>query len=154
MGLEVEGENGILTVKMFMSTNPLTISENATIREAAVKMAERGVGAIFVESDGKVLGIVTERDIVRRVVANKLDPDKVKVSEIMSKPLIAMDPDASVEDALRAMFENKVRRLAVIKDKTLVGIVTISDLAKALLKKIELIEIYVSAATRRLPMYE
>ncbi|MEM2772777.1 MAG: CBS domain-containing protein, partial [Nitrososphaerota archaeon] len=115
---------------------------------------ERGIGAIFVESDGKVLGIVTERDIVRRVVANKLDPDKVKVSEIMSKPLIAIDPDASVEDALRAMFENKVRRLAVIKDKTLVGIVTISDLAKALLKKIELIEIYVSAATRRLPMYE
>lgn len=154
MSLEVEGEDSILTVRMFMSTNPLTIREDASVREAAVKMTERGVGAILVESDGKVVGIVTERDIVRRVVANKLDPEKVKVLEIMSKPLIAVDPDAPVEDALRAMFENKVRRLAVVKDKKLVGVVSISDLAKALLKRIELIEIYVSATTRRLPMYD
>ncbi|MCS7126153.1 MAG: CBS domain-containing protein [Aigarchaeota archaeon] len=142
------------TVKMFMSTNPLTIDEDADVVEAARRMALRGVGACFIERDGKVVGIITERDIVRRVVARGLDASKIKVSEIMSTPIIAVEPDATVEDALIVMAEKKIRRLAVIEENQLVGIVTISDLAKALLKKVELINNFVKAATRKLPMYE
>ncbi len=141
------------TVRMFMSIDPLTVKEDASIVEIARSMADRGVGACFVERDGKVVGIITERDIVRRVVAKNLDASKTRALEIMSKPIIAVDPDTSVEDALRVMSEKKIRRLAVIEKNVLVGIVTISDLAKALLQKVEIVNMFVRAATRELPMY-
>lgn len=141
------------TVRMFMSVDPLTVDGDANIVEVSEKMMREGVGACFVEKDGKVVGIITERDIVRRVVARNLDILKTKASEIMSRPIIAVEPDTSVEDALRTMAEKKIRRLAVIENNVLVGIVTISDLAKALLKKIEIVNEFVRAATRQLPMY-
>lgn len=148
-----EASESEFTVRMFMSTNPLTVKEDANIVEVAGSMADRGVGACFVEKDGKIIGIITERDIVRRVVARDLDTSKTRASEIMSRPIIAVEPDTSVEDALRVMSEKKIRRLAVIEKNVLVGIVTISDLAKALLEKAEVVNIFVRAATRELPMY-
>lgn len=148
-----EESEGEFTVRMFMSVDPLTVKEDASILEIARTMADRGVGACFVERDGKVVGIITERDIVRRVVAKNLDVSKTRALEIMSKPIIAVEPDTSVEDALRVMSEKKIRRLAVIEKNVLVGIVTISDLAKALLHKAEIINMFVRAATRELPMY-
>jgi CBS domain-containing protein len=71
----------------------------------------------------------------------------------MSKPIIAVEPTATVEEALQIMAEKKIRRLAVIDKNVLVGIVTISDLARALLKRIEIVNGFVRAATRELPMY-
>jgi len=141
------------TVRMFMSTDPLTVREDANIVEVSRSMMDRGVGACFVERDGKVVGIITERDIVRRVVAKGLDLFKTRASEIMSRPIIAVEPNASVEEALQIMAEKKIRRLAVIDKNVLVGIVTISDLARALLKRIEIVNGFVRAATRELPMY-
>ncbi|MEM4536057.1 MAG: CBS domain-containing protein [Nitrososphaerota archaeon] len=141
------------TVRRFMSTNPLTVDEDENIVHVSGKMMVRGVGACFVERDGKVVGIITERDIVRRVVASGLDPLKTRAKEIMSRPIIAVEPDTSVEDALKTMAEKKIRRLAVIENNVLVGIVTISDLARALLEKVEIVNEFVRAATRQLPMY-
>lgn len=146
-------ESAILRVKDFMSINPLTIDENASVVEAAKAMAERGVGGCLVEREGKVVGIMTERDVVRKVVAKGLNPSKVKVSEIMSRPIVAVEPDTSIEDAVRVMAERRIRRLAVIEKNVLVGIITISDLAKALTIKSDIINGFVKAITRRPPMY-
>lgn len=148
-----ESENEF-TVRMFMSIDPLTVRDDADIVEVSKSMMDKGVGACFIERDGKIVGIITERDIVRRVVAKGLDIFKTRASEIMSKPIIAVEPDTSVEEALEIMAEKKIRRLAVIEKNVLVGIITISDLARALLKKIEIVNRFVRAATRELPMYQ
>lgn len=85
--------------------------------------------------DGELpMGIVTERDIVRRAVAKRMPLD-TKISEIMSKSLIAIDPDASLKDAARLMSSNKIRRLPVLKQNKLVGIVVAADFVRNIGKK-------------------
>jgi CBS domain-containing protein len=122
------------TVKHFMTTNVITIDAQKTVLEAAKLMHQQGVGDLVVMEGKMPKGIVTERDLVRRVMAQK-KPLETKVSEIMSAPLITIDEDASLKDAARKMIRNKIRRLAVIKKNELVGIVATSDFARHLSKK-------------------
>ncbi len=122
------------TVKDLMTKNVVTIEAQKTVFEAAELMSDRGVGDLVV-CDGKgPMGIVTERDFVRRVVA-KRRPLDIKVSEIMSKPLITIGPDESVKDAARKMANHRIRRLPVLKENELVGIIAASDFARHLGKK-------------------
>jgi CBS domain-containing protein len=122
------------TVKDFMTTIVVTIDAQKTVLEAAKLMHQQGVGDLVVVEGKMPKGIVTERDLVRRVMAQK-KPLETKVSEIMSAPLITIDEDASLKDAARKMIKNKIRRLAVIKKNELVGIVATSDFARHLSKK-------------------
>jgi CBS domain-containing protein len=92
-------------------------------------------GCCLVESKGKVVGIVTERDIVRRVAAKGSSLKTTRVRAIMSSPIVVVNPETTVEDALRTMANNKIKRLAVVDEKGLVGIVSITDISKALAKK-------------------
>jgi CBS domain-containing protein len=122
------------SVKDFMTKNVVTLDVHKNILDAATLMSDRKVGCLVI-MDGEVpIGIVTERDFVRRVVAKKIPLD-VKISEIMSKPLITLDPDLSIREAARLMVNNKVRRLPVAKENRLVGIIVVSDFAKRLSKK-------------------
>jgi CBS domain-containing protein len=122
------------TVKDFMTTNVITIDAQKTVLEAAKLMNQQGVGDLVVMEGKMSKGIVTERDLVRRVMAQK-KPLETKVSEIMSAPLITIDEDASLKDAARKMIKNKIRRLPVKKKNELVGIVATSDFAHYLSKK-------------------
>jgi CBS domain-containing protein len=122
------------TVKDFMTTNVITIDSQKTVLEAAKLMNQQGVGDLVVMEGKMPTGIVTERDLVRRVMAQK-KPLETKVSEIMSAPLITIDEDASLKDAARKMIKNKIRRLPVKKTNELVGIVATSDFARYLGKK-------------------
>jgi CBS domain-containing protein len=122
------------TVKDFMTTNVITIDAQKTVLEAAKLMNQQGVGDLVVMEDKMPKGIVTERDLVRRVMAQKR-PLETKVSEIMSAPLITIEEDASLKDAARKMIQNKIRRLPVKKKNELVGIVATSDFARYLGKK-------------------
>ena len=122
------------SVKDFMTKDIITIDIQKTVLAAAMLMSEKMIGCLVV-TDGKMpVGIVTERDFVRRVVARNLSPD-MKLSQIMSKPLITIDPDSSLRDAARLMLKNKIRRLPVKKENRLVGIVVASDFARQLSKK-------------------
>jgi CBS domain-containing protein len=121
-------------VKDFMTKGVLTIDKDKTIVEAAELMTQKEVGDIVV-LDGEIpRGIVTERDFVRRVVA-KRKPIDTKISDIMTKPLITIGPEASLSVAARRMLNNKIRRLPVMKHHKLVGIIVASDFAKHLSKK-------------------
>jgi signal-transduction protein with cAMP-binding, CBS, and nucleotidyltransferase domain len=121
-------------VKDFMTKGALTIDKNKTVVEAAELMTQKGVGDIIV-LDGEIpRGIVTERDFVRRVVA-KREPLDTKISDIMTKPLITIGPEAALSVAARRMVNNKIRRLPVMKHHKLVGIIVVSDFAKHLSKK-------------------
>jgi len=122
------------TVKDFMTTNVITIGFHETALYAAKLMHQQDVGDLVVMEGNVPKGIVTERDLVRRVMALKKTLD-TKVSEIMSDPLITIEDNASIRDAARKMVKYKIRRLPVTKNKVLVGIIVASDFAKHVSKK-------------------
>ena len=125
-----------LKVKEIMLPNPLTIPGDATVMQAAKAMEKQDSSCVFVESKGKIVGIVTERDVTRRVVGKGASPRTTKVKSVMTTPVIATPPDASIEEALKVMTANKVRRLPVVDEKAgMVGLVRVADIAKALAEK-------------------
>jgi CBS domain-containing protein len=119
------------TVREIMTWNPFSIGVDCTVFDAAVLMSSHMGGCLIVMDGDVPVGIVTERDFVRRVVAKKLPLD-TKISEIMSKPLVTVDADASLRDAARIMASNKIRRLAVLDQNKLVGIVVAADFVRNL----------------------
>ena len=126
------------------------IDADRTVREACIMMDRLGVGSLLVEKGGKLIGIVTERDFVVRVLATGLDHSKTKVGEVMSYPVIAVSPDSPIEEAVALMLSHGFRRLPVVDlDGKLLGMVTLSEAAKALLayqKAVtELIEMLIKA---------
>ena len=122
------------SVKDLMTKNVITIDLKKSVFDAAVLMSEKLIGCLVIVDGEEPVGIVTERDFVRRVVAKNL-PLETTVSEIMSQPLITIDPDASVREAARLMLNNKVRRLPVVNENKLAGIIVIADFARQLSKK-------------------
>jgi len=137
-------------VKDLMTKQVITIDLNKTVFDAAVLMSEKEIACLVVMDDKTPIGIVTERDFVRKVVSKKI-PLNDKISEIMSKPLITIDPDSSLRDAARLMINNKIRRLPVVKENKLVGILVASDFARQLSKKTITEEILEAMA--RYPLY-
>ncbi|MGD0449887.1 MAG: CBS domain-containing protein [Candidatus Bathyarchaeia archaeon] len=122
------------SVKDIMTKDVVSIGVDDTVFDAAEHMSSNQLGCLVVMDDEVPVGIITERDIVRRVCAKKL-PGETKVSEIMSKSLITIDPDASLKEAARVMSSNKIRRLPVLKQNKLVGIIVASDFVRNLGKK-------------------
>jgi CBS domain-containing protein len=116
-------------VKDIMTKNVVTVDVSKTVYEAAQLMSAKGIGCLVVTENDVAVGIVTERDFLRRIVAERASFD-LKISAIMSKTLITVDPDTSVRDAARLMATNKIRRLPVVKAEALVGILVASDLAR------------------------
>ncbi len=122
------------TVKDIMTKEVVTIDTNKTVFEAAELMTSKSLGCLVVVIKAFPVGIITERDIVRRIVAKRASPD-VKIVEIMTKKLITIDPDTSLKEAARVMSTNKIRRLPVLKNNKLVGIVVASDFVRNVGKK-------------------
>lgn len=112
-----------------MSKSVVTIGAGDSIQVAARLMRDNDIGALPVTQDNKVLGIITDRDIVIRAVAQGLDL-KTKVAEVMSKPVIAVQEDEFVFGAIKTMGENQVRRLPVVDSAgNLVGMISMADIA-------------------------
>lgn len=119
-----------LKVEDVMVKEVVTINANANVREAAKIMNNHEIGCLIVSSRGKAVGIITERDILKRVVAEAKDPEKTKVRDIMSKPLIVVEPEMDLEEAAKLMFKMKIKKLPVVDAGRLTGLVTLTDLAR------------------------
>ena len=117
-------------IKSYMRKNIVTVDAEASAAAASKTMKQNSVGHLIVLKNDRPAGIVTERDLVMKVMADERDPSKVKVSEFMSTSLITIDPDASVEDAVKIMVEKGIRRLPVVRDGILYGMFTARDLAQ------------------------
>ncbi|WP_043933455.1 CBS domain-containing protein [Bacillus sp. EB01] len=115
-------------VSEIMTTNVETCSLLDNMYEVALKMKELNVGAIPIVDEGTLVGMITDRDIVIRGTAEK-HPGSTKVEEIMSKELITVTPETTTEEASRLMADNQVRRLPVVENGKLVGIVSLGDFA-------------------------
>jgi CBS domain-containing protein len=117
------------TVEEIMTVNPRTVNVDDTVKDAAGVMRDSDIGDVIVIGDGQVTGIVTDRDIAVRAVAEGRDAESTSVSEICSAGIQAIEPNSSVDDALRMMREEDIRRLPVVKNGRPVGIVSLGDLA-------------------------
>ena len=117
-----------VSVKEAMTEKVLTITSTATVAQAARVMAERGVGSIVIVKGKKPVGILTERDLLMKVVAEDTKPSTIRVSKVMSSPVLTVKPDVEITDAARTMVKNKIRRLPVVEKGKLIGIITASDI--------------------------
>lgn len=112
------------SVESVMRRPPVTTLFSDTISSIAEKMVSKNIGAVIIMSGGTPTGIVTERDIVEKIVRARRDPNKTRAQEIMSSPLLSIEVDRSIADALGLMRDKKIRRLAITRKGRLVGIVT------------------------------
>jgi len=116
-------------VKHVMTSPVVTVSGKAAITGVAETMDKHGIGSVVVTDEKeRPQGIITERDIVTRVIAKKLNPKTVRAEGAMSKPLVTIDPEASVREAARLMNERNVKRLGVMYKGRLVGLVSSKDI--------------------------
>ena len=107
-----------------------SISPEASVYDAIALMAEKGIGALLVTSQGKLVGILSERDYARKVVLKGKHTRDASVSEIMSSPVLTVRPDETIEECMKIVTENRIRHLPVMEDDRIVGIVSIGDLVK------------------------
>jgi len=119
-----------LKVEDVMIKEVMTIDENATVKEAAEVMNKFEIGCLIAVRKGKAMGILTERDMLKRVVAESKDATKTKVKDVMSSPLVVVEPSMDLEEAVRLMFQMKIKKLPVVDGKRLVGLVTLTDIAR------------------------
>lgn len=108
-----------------------TVDVSMKVIDVAKIMAREKVGCVVVVERGKAVGIVTERDMLERILAAGRDPSKTTIGEIMSSPLIQVGEDSSILEAIRKMRRHNIRRLAVMEGEKLVGIVTDKDILRA-----------------------
>ncbi|WP_333840247.1 CBS domain-containing protein [Pelomicrobium sp.] len=108
----------------------LTISPDATAREAMKRMAEHNVGALIVVENGKPIGIVSERDFARKMFLLEKPPRDILVKDVMSAPVIYVRPDQTNEECMALMTDKRVRHLPVMEGDRLIGVISIGDLVK------------------------
>ena len=130
-----------MVVKDVMSSPVITINEDATANRAAKLMDKHGLGCIVVTSrEAKPLGIITETDLVSRVLAKNVKPDSLKAKEVMTSPLITIEPGEKISEAARRMSRLNIRRLCVLYKEQLVGILSSKDVLAVMPELIEIIQ--------------
>lgn len=117
------------TVRDVMTPEPTAIASDEMVVEAARRMVSENVGSLPVVSEGKLVGMVTDRDLVLNVLAKDLDPHKVPVADVCSGDPVTVEPDEPLDEALRRMAKDQVRRLPVVTGGRLVGILAQADIA-------------------------
>jgi len=122
----------IIRVGELISGRLIYIDSQDNVIKAAILMRENNISSLLVKHKGDFVSIVTEKDIINKVVAEELYPGDVKVSEIMSKDLFTVSKNESIEEAAKLMRKKGVRRLVVLENERIVGIITETDIAKHL----------------------
>jgi len=116
------------TIAEYMSTPVQSVTKDSTILEVSQMMTERNIGSVLVKNGGEYIGIITERDLTRKVIGKGLDPKTTPVTETMSSPLITLDGTEPVTDANQFMAKHKIRHLAVTVEGKIQGIISVKVL--------------------------
>ncbi|MBC8224630.1 CBS domain-containing protein [Candidatus Bathyarchaeota archaeon] len=115
-----------------MASPAITVDAEVNVRDAALLMAGKDIGSVIVVERGAPVGIVTKRDIIRKLVALCLDPCEIKVKDIMSKPLITIGKDVNILEAMRKMREHSITQLVVMDGDALEGVVSERDVTRGI----------------------
>jgi len=116
-------------VRDAMTADPRSIGASASVVEAARLMREQHIGSLPVTEDDRLVGMITDRDITTRVVAESAVPETTSVGDVYSRDLISVEPNSDLDEALRLMARHQVRRLPVVENDRLVGMVAQADIA-------------------------
>ena len=116
---------------MQKSKNIKTVKPDDTVHAAVQKMNKFDIGSVIVVSSGRPIGIITETNILRRIVEPRMDPATVWAKDIMTSPLITIDENDAIEEAAKVMAEKKINRIPVMKGDKLVGLISSTDIVKA-----------------------
>ncbi|UCC28439.1 MAG: CBS domain-containing protein [Candidatus Bathyarchaeota archaeon] len=120
----------MLKVEDIMVEDVITVDSDVPVMDAVKVMNANEIGCLVVTRRGKAIGILTERDLLKRIIVKSRDPKNIRVRQIMTKPLIVGDPDMSLEDATKLMFDRKIKKLPVVESRKLVGLVSLTDIAR------------------------
>lgn len=121
-----------LSVREVMTKNVMTIESSAPTKEAAELMDKHDIGCLIVMNEGKPVGIVTERDMLKRVLLQFRDPRITRVSDIMSTPLIASSPETELREAMKLMNKRRIKKLPVVEDGLVIGLITLTDVVRSI----------------------
>jgi len=114
-----------------MSSPVITVDEKTNVRDSAMLMTDKGIGSLIVLEDGKPVGIVTKRDMIKKVVSECKDPCGTKIRDIMTSPVITTSKDIGILSAMRTMREHQISQLLVLDGDRMVGVISERDLIKA-----------------------
>jgi CBS domain-containing protein len=118
-----------ITVRDLMSSPVITIQQQATLEQVAKIMSQNNIGSIIIaDQTGKLVGIITERDIVTRLTAKNQVPSEVQVEQLMSSPVVTIDPGKDIAEAAYSMRSYNIRRLVVLERENIIGIITSRDI--------------------------
>jgi CBS domain-containing protein len=120
----------VASVLAHKGTAVYSVPPTATVLDAVVRMNEQGIGALLVLNAGRPVGIFTERDVLRRVVAERKDPATTEVAAVMTRELVVVKPSIAVQDAMAVISETRCRHLPVVQEGQVLGIVSIGDLTR------------------------
>jgi CBS domain-containing protein len=126
-----------LKVRDVMDTNVFSLDGGAKVSEAIGVMNKNNVWSVIVERNGLPVGVVTDRDVIRRCIANGLSPDRTSVEAIESSPLVTIGPDATMREAMDLMASKDIRRIFVVSDGKIVGRITQTELFDSMLSVME-----------------
>ena len=136
-----------MKIRELMVENIISVSSNASVHEAVRLMNKNGIGCLLVVDC--ISGILTERDMLERIIEKGKNPRETKVSEIMTKHVTVGTPDMELLDATKLMFEKKVKKLPIVEGGKLVGLVTLTDIARARARKMETLKKIKEEKTRK-----
>jgi len=123
--------SGIILVRDIMRRNVKTVRTDDSVHAAVQKMNKFQIGSVIVTNNGRAVGIITERNILERIVEPRLDPGTVWAKDIMSAPLITVDPNDAVEEAAKIMAQKRIKKLPVVEGDKIVGVISTSDIVRA-----------------------
>ncbi len=120
-----------MLIKEIMTKKVITIEKNQSVFKASLLYKDFKIGSLIVTENGKCVGIITERDIIERTICKRKNPEETKIEEIMSSDLKTIHALDSVEKAIEAMVNNNIKKLPVVTEDGIVGIITVTDISKA-----------------------
>ncbi len=123
--------SGIILVRDIMRRNVKTVRTDDSVHAAVLKMNKFQIGSVIVTNNGRAVGIITERNILERIVEPRLDPGTIWAKDIMSSPLVTVDPNDTVEEAAKIMAQKRIKKLPVVEGDKIVGVVSTSDIVRA-----------------------
>lgn len=131
---------GLMLVRDVMTKNPKVVRRDTSVQEVVATMNKFDISSVVVVQEERPIGIITHKDIVSKIVQSRIPPDAVTAREIMSSPIISISEDASTEEAAKLMARKHIKKLPVVSDNKLVGIITTMDLVREAPKLAALME--------------
>ncbi|HVP16495.1 MAG TPA: CBS domain-containing protein [candidate division Zixibacteria bacterium] len=131
-----------IRIRNIMVREVITTRRDSTLEEAVKLMNEHEIGCLIVTENNEPIGILTERDLLKRILAKSKDLKRMKVEEVMSTPLISVEPNAQLGDVSRLMFEKNIKKMPIVKKGELLGLVTLTDVLRIQPQLIKMYKIF------------